>query len=336
MKNPAKEMMNDWLRTVETSPNPETNSNREKAIKKIIGSTDQMFWLNLLRLAYGLPSSLKEADFITHFKKQDESFPLANNENLLKVLANITICYKLETGDSELNHWLSLAITNCVFLNPLSPESHIPVIGYATENIEHLSGDRRIVDIEALNETIEQLEGDEEEGEEQKALSKTAVRSLYKLNVKLLEEVNILWWLYTGYSKLGQKSFSSINEKILPIFAAKELYDLMHIERLIESSPAFFKKVLGENAELQQDVFSSINSISEEDRKKVLKDSEGVISEFTPILKAMTLSLGFPTGDDWSNAYKKQVGGDVKISKTAQEIAQQLYREFMFVWLSEK
>lgn len=337
MKHSAKEMIIDWLRTVEVTPSSEVAANREKGIRKIIGSNDQKTWLNIVRLAFGLDYKLEDADFVAHFKKADESFPLAGNANLLKVLANICICFKLEGGDSEFNHWLSLAIRNATFVNPLAPIQHIPILDYSLENLENLAPESRIINIDELRENIAELETDESQEDGKVVLDKQFVSKLLALNVKLLEEVNIIWWLFTGYSKFANKNFTEINKTSLPLIAGKELYDLMHIERILESAPAFFTKVLGEGSDRESNVFDAINSLSEEHRKLIIGGNENAISEFTPILKAMNLSLGFPSGDDWSNAFKKQVAGsDIKRPKFAIDIALQLYHELVFIWLSEK
>ena len=333
MKNQAKDMLNDWLRPVEVTPNPEANATREKVIKKFLTQKDFNFWLNIVRTAAGLPNDLEDSEFVGQFKKADDSFPLVNNEHLVKILANITICFKLESGDSDMNHMIALAIVNSKFINPPQFEAHIPVADYAVENIEIHAGNKRLVDIDQLHQAVAVLENQKEE--ESKPTSHV-LADLYKLNIKLLEEVNILWWLYTGYSPLEQRPYTQIDAKSTALIAARELYELMHIERSLETAPHFFTKILADTASSQLDAYSAINALTEETKKNLIKDLEDSISEFTPIAKAITIALGVSEGDDWSGAFKKQLGGDIKKQVITREIAQQFYRELIFLKIAQE
>ncbi len=328
-------MLSDWMRPIEVSASTEANSHRDKAIKKICDSKDQIFWLNLLRTALGLPSNLKEIDFIQQFKKLDDSVPLTNNEHLVKILASITICYKLESGDSDLNHWLSLAIINSQLIGQLNPESHIPILAYGQENLEAASISARNVDMGRLHKNISALREEKEE-ESKKNPMKQIVLDLYNANLRLMEETNILWWLYTGYSTLAKSPVEKIAPAIAPLYAALELKSLIHVPRVISNATQFFNKILGTSSQNETSVYSAVNSLKEESKKTMVDSLPGTPDEFTPIAKALTHAMGFSEGDDWSRSFKKQFHGDVKKTVTNISLSDQLFRELLYLSLSDE
>lgn len=331
MKNSTKDMLSDWMRPIEVSGNTEANGHRDKAIKKICASKDKALWLNILRTALGLPSNLKEGDFIQNFKKLDDNVPLDNNEHLVKILANITICYKLESGDSELNHLLSLAIVNSQLIGQLNPESHIPILAYAQENLEAGAISNRNIDMEKLHENVSELKEEAEEGE--KTSIKQIILDLYSVNLRLLEETNILWWLYTGYSKIANSPVEKIDPKVAPLYAALELKSLMHVPRVISNAMQFFNKILGERSQNKTSVYAAVNSLNEETKKTVIGLFASDPNEFSPVAKALTHAIGYPEGDDWSGAFKKQFHCDVKKEITNISLGDQFYRELLYLSL---
>lgn len=346
MKNPAKDMLSDWMRPIEVTANTAANANREKAIKKICSIKDKSVWLNIIRTALGLPSSLKDTDFIQYFKKQDDNVPLENNEYLAKVLANVTICFKLESGDSDFNHWLALAIVNANTIGLTKPEPHIPILGFAQEILNAGGEASRNVDFKKLRENVialqEEAEEDEQEDEEKEEgedeeeddpLNEVVV-DLYNTNIRLLEEINILWWLFTGYSKMSNCSFQKIDQRAAPLVAAVELNSMMQVPRIFPNANQFFHKIIGDTKKNETTVFDAVNALEKPIKKLLIQSLKSQPNEFTPVAKAVVHAEGHPDGDDWSGSFKKQFHSDVKKTINPIALAEQLSRELLFLGLT--
>lgn len=185
-----------------------------------------------------------------------------------------------------------------------------------------------------LHKNIASLEEEQEEDEGVKISTKQVVLDLYSTNLRLMEETNILWWLYTGYSKIANSPVEKINPAIAPLYAALELKSLMHVSRIIFNATQFFNKILGESVQDETSIYTAVNSLKEESRKTVTNLFASAPDEFTPVSKALTHSMGFSEGDDWSGSFKKQFHGDVKKTITNISLADQFYRELLYLSLN--
>lgn len=103
MKYTAKDYFPEWYKATKIIVTDVLVISRIQAIDEIIQIEKKEFWFDLVRLAVGLkptdPNTSQE--FVTEFKAKDVTFPISNNENLLKTLAGITLCFKLEAEDLE-------------------------------------------------------------------------------------------------------------------------------------------------------------------------------------------------------------------------------------------
>jgi hypothetical protein len=334
MKYLVKDLMADWLGPLEKTPTADTFSNRLEAIEEISEHGDYSFWLNLVRQAFGLSNSLRDDEFVLKFKKQDGTFPLTNNTELVTALAAATICFELEhEGDSDFSHWLSLAIVNMHFLRSESYAQKIPLHSYAIENLENKSRETRLFDISLVHNQLEELSEEDVDDEAEVNPTNKAMVSLLKLNLKLYEETNILWWLFGERSTLSGKTFDQLDGNELCLNAAKELFNLTTAPRILESYKEFLKKVLGRRSTDKTTLLDVVRSASPTGDKGVDLPN-WTPTEFTPVLDAVKVNSELP-GSDWNSAFGKYSNNsNAKEEVSLLDVSMQLYRELVFHRLS--
>jgi hypothetical protein len=342
MKLTAKDLIIEWHRPFEVTPSEELINGRIAAIEKVKENTTKTFWLDLVRLYFGLPvKSTENRDaFIGSFREQETAFPVINNEILLKMLAGATLCFQLEEEET-FNDFISLAILNCNFFNQLNPYDKVEVSKWAIRSLfAELSESFDDEDEDSLETLEENLENEDEEYTANKPdhlLLTKAVRSLISSNRRISEEVNVLWWIFGEKSRITNKYFDEVGFPGIILIAGKELSDLTEVSNTFLSANPLLNKVLliankNKNLKKEYSAYATINSVPEGFRSDILEIDLDYVSELTPCLFALNKSREFSSDDDWSGSYKKQSqGADIKKEFSATQLAFQFYNELMFI-----
>jgi GTPase-associated system helical domain len=342
MSYTAKDSFNEWYKKIDVVATAEVLAFRTEAINKILEYDDQEFWLDVIRIHYSLPlpTEQNKSKLISEFKKTDLVFPILDNAMLINVLASIILCFKLEDDSEELNTSIALAIINCNFLEHYK-KNDVPVYEHALKFLKN-SDSRRKVDYSALTDKIVDLthelseEDDETNLSKKKALEIAQIIKLHNVTQKvLLEESNVMWWLFSLHSKICDKNFSEIGSANI-LISARELYDLTQFSQVIDSGMSILNRVLllsNDNKPFKNSsLFEAVNALDEPTKEKLLNGLEGV-STLTPCLLAVQKSLELNSDDDWAPLYKKaSFGADVKKKKhKSLDIAYQMYKELIFI-----
>ncbi|GAB3956361.1 hypothetical protein GCM10028805_45980 [Spirosoma harenae] len=355
-------MFADWYREAELNPTSYTIDERKKAIVSILQNNKISFWLDVLKIYLGfkvsdIPSYI---EFCNEFKKQDSSFPLQENEHLIHVLAACTLGAKLDLI-SETSDALALAILTSNFLGQFSIQSKIPIFDKAKIYIKKESvrfrevEDEELIDSDEIEfdsisiiskeDTLEDSDFKKPIGDLNEVIQllvsqvNTITKEIVnhqKINKNLLEEVNILWWVFGESSNLFEKRFKEVG--ILPmIFVAP-----FEISEFIEQSPGhlatnvIIDKVLKlaqnkDKAYPNVSLLEVVNSLPENIRKHIdIKDFDELLV-FTPSLLGIKKSLQVEEGENWDSIYKKSsLGADSKKKLGSLELSEQIYRELQF------
>ncbi|MES2654585.1 MAG: GTPase-associated system all-helical protein GASH [Bacteroidota bacterium] len=362
MSYSPNDLFPDWYKSVDINLDEKVISNRKKAIRKVITKTNIDFWLDVVKIHFGIkPKESNKQEFVNEFRIADVTFPILDNDNLIKCLASIALCFKLEKENSNLNNVISLAILNTNALGQFEPINHIPVNDFANQNLINIPKDELIKeeDISRLDEIKNQLtlEEDEENGDEEESeddtdedstiqLSNeeqveiiTTVQSLARTNLKLLEETNVLWWIFGEYTTVTNQHFKDAGSQKMALAASKELSDLIQVSIGIASAKQLLNKVLlisneGKTNNKKCNVPEVIKAFDDEHKNKMLKDKKGLISEATPYLMALNKSIGFAEGENWVDPYKRSnYNGDIEKEFELLTLSYQFYREFIFLKL---
>lgn len=348
MNYTPKQLFADWYRSIEANPSPDVIRIRIIAIEEILEIDDLNFWLDLVQLYLGLksnPASIQK--FCEIFKKHDPTFPLINNENLIKTLGAITLIFQLNLNQDSTNNLISTSLLNAIFFEKVSTDQRIPVANYAKNQIKQADSNVRTLneaEVDGSVELIEKLLDDEDEentdedfifsGEEGKAAFQT-IKFLVKANKIVREESNILWWIFGEYSYILGKSFKEIAlVKMIPV-AALELANETNFTINFSSSLSILHRALiSAKPTKTKSKELSLHEVVEATDNSIKTELVGVyydkVSALTPALMAFKCSLEH--GDDWLNSYSN-IANNYDLTKKfePEKISFQIYNELIFL-----
>jgi hypothetical protein len=331
----------DWYRPADSQLTAQTQTARIDAIKVLLKKEEPAFWLDVVRLYASIAAknpSNHEA-FIKAFKDEDTIFPVTGNIHLIKVLAGILLCFKLEEI-SHLNNFIALAIRNINFFGQYDFSGIVPVLSLARNYLIKESTEVREVATHVYEEDLVML--DEEKEDETYTYVKsdhdTIVNTVYQLvNAQKVysEESNILWWLFGESSVLFDMSLKTIGlPKAIPV-VSRELFDLLEFPVGTQKIDSILKRALQIASGNKVIKDSSVNEIIEKfeiDEIKVFLNNVGVEHEFTPVLSAMQKYISMDKATTWADAYSTDFNaGNVKKTYPASQIASQLLHEFLLI-----
>lgn len=335
-----------WYKKITPQVTAELVTLRVNAINELIKNDDINFWLDVIRMAYERPILDKKSreSIVEEFHKEDINFELISNDNLVRVLSGITLCFKIEDADFEENFAICLAVTNFNSLGQYK-ESEVPfrekAEQFLAETKNNLDEQELEKDLEVLTETLESFEEEENEKEEEIPLNRSnyisilkTIKTLNSERARLAEELNSLWWLMGEHSKFYNDFFSNKGSVAMVIPSAYELQQLTTFSQEIKSGRALLHKVLtlSNKSKAPKDisVLEAINAIPKEQRPKLLSDTSNV-SEFTPCLLALKTAIEIKN-TVWPDTYAAtSSNADIKSKKAQSEIAFQFYRELIFI-----
>lgn len=344
MKYKAKELCFDWHSKCDPSLTAEKNEFRIGAINLHLENEEKYFWLDVVRLHFGINVKNAEnlAKFVQKFKDSDGTFPLTENEAIVKSLASISLCFLLEDDASSLKDIISLAILNTNFFEQYSVEKTIPVKQIAFDYITGSSLNDRNFDDEDFDEIdgIENLETARTLSPDEQTATIKALKSSTQAIKSLSEETNILWWIFGEYSKLLNKPFTELGSDTMVYIGAKELSDLLRFQTGIVNSKFLLAKCLNisnKGKSLKNTSLLSVLRVLTEDQKKTILSNKEFLSETVPCLLALNKSMEHDNEEDWSGTFKRIVnGGDIKKEVSPIELSAQIFNEYVYVKLIEE
>ncbi len=148
------------------------------------------------------------------------------------------------------------------------------------------------------------------------------------------EELDLLWWLQTSFSKDAEKPFADIGILMGSIMLPLELADLT---AFVPGSPGIFGMIISalKQIPLKDDrvsIKAVVNSVSRDWRKTRVEANAGLtVGDLCPINLAMSKSLETDGVDDWIPAFKKQASMSADDKFEARDLSAQVYSERMFV-----
>lgn len=330
-----------WYKSIDPQMTEEVINKRIDAIKNIIESVDTSLWFDVVRLSLGLPVQDQEnrTNLVETFRVEDVSFPLTGNDNIIKVLSEITLCFLFES-ENEIADVVNLAVINSNFFGQFS-NSPIPFAEYAAKRLVQPSQQMnlKITQIQTdLTERLDVFIEDEDEvidNNDYIMLAKS-INYLTQENKRLNEETNILWWLFGQYSFLNDQFFTDLGVNKMIITSAAELSDLSKGNKSLISAPQLLQRALvtskTSTANLKDcTIIEAIDEVPPKVKAQIITKI-GTVNELTPVLFALQLSNQFDEKGLWTSAFNKQISNiDLKKKFKPQEIACQFYNEIMFL-----
>ncbi|UKT65095.1 GTPase-associated system all-helical protein GASH [Pedobacter mucosus] len=332
----------DWYRPVDSQLTAETQAFRITAIRELLDTDDMDFWLDIIRMYWGLPvvSEDSRKEFIKAFKDADPVFPVSGNDHLLQVLAGILICFQLEE-DFHLNISIGLAIKSINFLGQYEIASNIPVLSNATTFLSEQSAILRETNLEEQRTEITDLTNRSEVPgyafvAADNSVLTTAVNSLLQSQKVFSEETNILWWLFGEASQTYEQPLKAIGlPKAIPIIA-NEIFDIIEFSLSNRKIDAIINKAISNciQSKGSEKAYSPVDMISKFEGSEITSILNGFKpeTEFTPILTAFSRFITTGKSSDWTNIYASEFnGGDLKKTFQPSALASQILQELFLL-----
>jgi hypothetical protein len=125
----------DWYKQADLHPTAEVLKVRWSGVETCLKKLDRNMVLQLTRVSFGLPKpegAISETDGLANaFKESDVSFPMKDNDNLLRVLAGATLA---ECIESKRNHasFAALCVVSaaCYGVRPTPSVEELPAIAH--------------------------------------------------------------------------------------------------------------------------------------------------------------------------------------------------------------
>jgi hypothetical protein len=264
-------MFGEWYRQAEIEPKPGELGERWKGVETLKAKSDTEYAANLVRLHFslaGLPD-----DFVGDFRKIffdiDSTFRMAGNDNELRVLAGAILFEMIQRNDA-FSDGVALVVLAAAFpeLRKKAPlddllkaaQKHIFDRGVAVRSIA-LKGKAAMNDIDTMLNTWKTniAAGAAPAWAEVEVLLRALSDNVGKVNQNvdarfassqrqhdvLLEESNIIWWLFGGAVRDSQKQYSGLPVAEAALSTAKDLSSLTQVFPPPIASPVYLERALG-------------------------------------------------------------------------------------------
>lgn len=346
----AKDHFADWYKSVDLELTPAKVDSRIDAINELLKEESIEFWLKIVHIHLG-SSLVNDEDknaFMKFFKDADTSFLLTDNENLIKTLASISLCFKLEEEDYHINNTISLAVINANFWGQYSPSDKVPTTEYAEKHYALACEDANEVEfdqtkLEKVKKKMQTTALSPDNTHNSVEILNThiiglldVVNNFSESHRALKDEVNVFWWLFGGFSRTKEELYKDIQVEEAVLIAARELFDLTNTYFCFPASEEFLSKILQlartkGKPPIEVSVIDSVNKLTPDLKKSIL--TEITVSSLTPCLMCISKSLDVSEGTDWSELAKTSLlGADITQKFDPVDIAFQVYKELFFAY----
>jgi hypothetical protein len=266
-------MFGEWYRQVEIEPKPGELDERWKAVESLKSKTDPEYVANLVRLHFsltGLPDDFT-GDFRNVFFDIDSTFRMAGNDNEVRVLAGAVLVEMIQRTDAHADG-VALVVLAAAFpeLRKKAPledllkvaQKHIFDRGIAVRNVA-AKGKVALVDVETTLNTWKTniAAGAVPAWADIEVLLRALSDNITKVNQNvdarlissqlqhdvLLEESNIIWWLFGGAVRNSQKQYAGLSAAEAALTTAKDLSSLIHVIPPPIASPVYLERALGDH-----------------------------------------------------------------------------------------
>lgn len=341
----ARKHFPNWIKKAGYDTDAAIVASRLAAVDKLIGTDDWAFWLDISKLYLGIRVAGTHINqFVAAFAAEDEAFPLADNQNLLRHLAGVTLSIFVDESELEIASRFALSIVTTTFFGQYDLADLPPVVAYGkirtqTEGVKARNND--LAESEILLKGLETNYVDEkvddaaefQNGEMNELLS--IIRNNLITTKGLKEELNVHWWLFGEYMEAIDASFQEIDINRMLFYASHELAKQTVFRHPLRNSKQYLRKAL-EAAQTASRIdttnaFTLVQNTTGDDREYLLDDIFDKVSYQTPILLAIKSASDVP-GDEWLVHFKATSNlADANKVISINDLAEQLYREFLLI-----
>lgn len=311
----------EWYRLAGIEPDGQILAKRLAVIEAYNPTGDDV--VSLTQLFYGLGKAKETftSAFVKVFHDADPAFRTRENSHELSVLAGAQLVDTIERSDVALADLAALSLVSAAASNvrPAPSVKDIPEI--AARYLESRSRDR-----------ISTFEGDHDAGTRQQlfdaltglgapydALAKE-LRYLQRQLGVVTEESNMLWWLFSEFSRDEEQRWSNFAVPAVALMAGKELADLTVSLPGPIAAPAFLDRVIKcakSKPPTTVTIEDAVNGVSLEWRQRYAeKNCPAELEALLPIGYGVRMSLMVSEKNAWVPAFLQGTGisSDAKIA----------------------
>ncbi len=348
----------DWYQPVTFGHDRETIELRWQGVEKVIDDVDYRMVTELTRLVFGYPAESEEFldRFRVYFKEIDQTFKSTGNDQEVMVLAGCVLavlCDEYDKPEAPLSILTTLACGTRV------PKVEIDLVNMANEwlQMDGINTRKRpkssdlikIPNKKDVDEAIKIFNDSPDPPNAVEALKilgpcisqliaqqNKAVLALGRMQSTLNvqdEELQMLWWMVSGWSTRWNSSFDDIEIKARPIMLAKEAACMTDEASEPPSVKAVFSRV-GIDGSAELTIPESINACGV-DNLKALEPKSAPCSTIFPLHFAISRALETDAKSAWIAAWSKMSGINKKAQVTSLDLAVQMFREHKLMMLAE-
>lgn len=172
---------------------------------------------------------------------------------------------------------------------------------------------------------------------EERAIEKfnATLNQLTTENVRLAEEVDLLWWHLGGWSYILKRPLGSIDATSLPFVIGSDVAQMVNSLPGPNGALGIIRKALGASADEKQTIEATLKAVDPDDRAKLLvgaRDKDVIAS----LNYGLALLDDETTADSFARTFHKRTALSSDAELTRFEIASQAYFERLFIkgeWL---
>ncbi len=304
----------DWHRDAGIEPNADTSPKHWKVIEDYRPNTDEI--ISFARLFYGFGKEDTNLDnFGTALQDADPTFSMRDQTQQFAVFAGAELIEVIERSeDKQLSDVAALCLVcgaaQSARTNLLVPD--LPKI--AARYIENRTSERALPPVGTLKE-----DGDPKIAKLERELTIVG------------EEANMLWWLFSEYSRDRNQRWKKVGLSATSIIAGKELADLTRVIPGPVAAAAFLDQIvrLSDSAKSLKPIVikQAIENTPRDWRAKYSFDSTEGLKDLAPISNAIRLSLSVSDGDEWSPVFEKGTALEANSKLAPNAVAYQVFLE---------
>ncbi|MCS6295967.1 MAG: hypothetical protein H8K09_07030 [Nitrospira sp.] len=322
----------EWYRVANIPPNADILPKRWKAIEAYSPDRDGVISLTRLFYRLGKPNESFLSGFVKPFQDSDPLFHIRNNEYELSLLAGAELVDVMERSNSKLKDLAALSLVSAAAENLRSSPCVPDIPEIAADHLGQRSSDRIRLDEDELGEEIP--------GEMFKELLSLGkpyenlvfeLRRMQKQIAVVTEESNMLWWLFSEFSRDLRQRWDKYTAAVIAIVAGKELADLTREIPGPVAAAAFLDRIIRcAKGSLPASVSlkDAINTTPREWREKFAETNcPSELQDLLPIGKGVKLSLESSGKTSWLPFYEEGTGISSSASIAPHLLAHQVFRE---------
>jgi GTPase-associated system helical domain len=321
----------EWYRSAGITPNGEMLPKRWAAIEEYQAGRDEIVSLARLFCRLGKSNDAFLNTFRASFQKADPAFPMRDNDQELVVLAGAELVDTIQRGTVNVADFAALSLICAVAQNTRGTPAVIDIPEIAVSYLGERSIDRAV-------------DGDGSDGPGTKALfaaltalgaphdgvPKEFERLQRELSV-VSEESNILWWLFSEYSRDLKEPWRKFGVPAVALMAAKELADLTRVIPGHVAATAFLDRVIRcakSKPPARILVTDAIKGVTPEWRQRYASQGcPAQTEDLLPISHGLKISLMSSDEAAWVSAFTQGTGIRANVELPPNILAYQLFLE---------